>query len=57
VIVGITTTVRVFGHDLNSKTALPYPLTSLAIAWLILGLSTESQRSADARVIRCRSTS
>jgi len=32
---GLTTTVRVFGHDLNSKTALPYLLTSLAIAWLI----------------------
>ena len=32
---GLTTTVRAFGHDLNSKTALPYLLTSLAIAWLI----------------------
>jgi sterol desaturase/sphingolipid hydroxylase (fatty acid hydroxylase superfamily) len=35
VLKGLTTTVRAFGYDLNSKTALPYLLTSLAIAWLI----------------------
>ena len=32
---GLSTTVRAFGYDLNSKTALPYLLTSLVIAWLI----------------------
>jgi len=32
---GLTSLYRAYGFNLNSKTALPYMLTSLAIAWLL----------------------
>lgn len=32
---GLTSAIQAFSFDLNSRTAIPYLLTSLAIAWLI----------------------